>query len=80
MKDNVMAGPACAAAALPVSTKMPAPIMAPMPSATKLSADKERVSGTPLCEVSLWTSGSSASASKTESGLRTQIFAITFPH
>jgi len=59
---------------------MPAPIMAPMPSATRLSADKVRLSGTPSCVVSACTSGSSASASNTESGLRTQIFAMTFPH
>ena len=75
-----MAGPALAAAACPVSTKMPAPMMAPMPSATRLSADKVRLSGTPSCVVSACTSGSSASASNTESGLRTQIFAMTFPH
>ena len=75
-----MAGPALAAAACPVRTKMPAPIMAPMPSATRLSADKVRLSGTPSCVVSACTSGSSASASNTESGLRTQIFAMTFPH
>ena len=30
--DSTTAGPACAAAAWPVSTKMPVPMMAPMPS------------------------------------------------
>ena len=76
MNDKVIAGPALAAAACPVRTKMPAPMMAPMPSATRLAADKVRLSGTPVCVVSACTSGSSASASSTASDLRAQIFAM----
>ena len=37
-----MAGPANCAAAVPVSTKMPAPMMAPMPSSTRLLAVSAR--------------------------------------
>ena len=37
-----MAGPAYCAAAWPVSTKMPAPISAPMPSEVTLNSDSER--------------------------------------
>ena len=33
MKEMTMAGPACCAAASPVSTKMPVPMMPPMPNA-----------------------------------------------
>src|ERR1039458_724061 len=38
------AGPAAVAAAVPVSTKIPAPIMAPMPSVIKFSAPSDRLS------------------------------------
>src|SRR6266545_4877877 len=38
------AGPACSAAAWPVSTKMPAPMMAPMPSVIRLSGVSARFS------------------------------------
>src|SRR5436309_16130477 len=38
------AGPACSAAAWPVSTKMPAPMMAPMPSVMRLSGPSARFS------------------------------------
>src|SRR6266550_3307032 len=38
------AGPACSAAAWPVRTKMPAPMMAPMPSVIKLSGVSARFS------------------------------------
>ena len=41
-----MAGPAVCAAAVPVSTKMPAPMMAPMPSIVRLSAPSARLSVT----------------------------------
>src|SRR5436190_278127 len=39
-----MAGPACCAAASPVSTKMPVPMMAPMPSVTRLIGPRTRLS------------------------------------
>src|SRR5882762_1790161 len=38
------AGPACSAAAWPVSTKIPAPMMAPMPSVIRLSGVSARFS------------------------------------
>jgi hypothetical protein len=41
-----MAGPALAAAAWPMSTKMPAPMMLPTPSAIRLQAVSVRRSGT----------------------------------
>src|ERR1700743_288147 len=41
--DSVTAGPALAAAACPVNTKMPAPMIAPIPRATRSSADNERL-------------------------------------
>ena len=50
------------AAACPVSTKMPAPMMAPMPSATRLVAVSVRLSGTPPWVTRAWTSVSCASA------------------
>ena len=40
--DNAIAGPAKFAAATPVSEKIPAPMMAPMPSATSCPAPSER--------------------------------------
>src|SRR5258708_31417039 len=43
-KLSATAGPACSAAACPVSVKMPAPITAPMPSVIRLSALSERLS------------------------------------
>ena len=59
-----MAGPAFSAAALPVSTKMPAPMMAPIPSATRLVAVSVRLSGTPSWATISWTSGSFARESR----------------
>src|SRR5882757_5693716 len=41
--DSTTAGPACAAAARPVSTKMPVPMMAPMPSSTRSVAVSVRL-------------------------------------
>ena len=38
MNDSTSAGPAWLAAAVPVSTKMPVPMMAPMPSITSIFA------------------------------------------
>jgi hypothetical protein len=73
---NVIAGPALAAAACPVSTKMPAPIMAPTPSETRLTALSVRLSGTPSWVVKAWTSGSPASASRAASDFRAQTLAM----
>src|SRR3990170_232161 len=44
MNESVTAGPACSAAAMPVSTKIPAPMMAPMPSMVRLTAPSARLS------------------------------------
>src|SRR5437763_6621389 len=41
--DSTTAGPALAAAARPVSTKMPVPMMAPMPSSTRSVAVNVRL-------------------------------------
>src|SRR5215212_6641471 len=41
--DNTTAGPAWAAAARPVSTKIPVPMMAPMPSRVRSTAVSERL-------------------------------------
>src|SRR5690348_13222706 len=42
MYDRMIAGPANCAAAAPVSTKMPAPMIAPIPSVMRLVAPKAR--------------------------------------
>ncbi len=42
--DRTMAGPACIAAACPVSTKMPVPMMAPMPSIVRSTGPRTRLS------------------------------------
>src|SRR5437660_4625691 len=42
--ESTIAGPACCAAASPVSTKMPVPMMAPMPSVTRLRGPSTRLS------------------------------------
>ena len=42
--DSTIAGPAYCAAAWPVSTKMPVPMMAPMPSVTRLIGPSTRFS------------------------------------
>ena len=42
--DNGTAGPACSAAACPVSTKIPAPMIAPMPRAVRFSGPRVRFS------------------------------------
>src|SRR6476620_5922141 len=42
MKEYTIAGPAYWAAAVPVSTKMPAPMIAPMPSVVRFSAPRAR--------------------------------------
>src|SRR5512143_1575801 len=42
--DSGTAGPACRAAARPVSTKMPAPMIAPIPSIVRFSAPSVRFS------------------------------------
>src|SRR5262245_53176685 len=79
MNDKAMAGPALAAAACPVSTKMPAPMIAPTPRAMRLTADKVRFSGMLSWVVSAWTSGSSASALSTAIGFRAHRFAMARP-
>ena len=43
--DNTTAGPACAAAAWPVRTKMPVPMMAPMPSRVRSIGPSTRFNG-----------------------------------
>ena len=43
-KESTIAGPAYCAAALPVSTKMPAPMIAPMPSIVRFVALSARFS------------------------------------
>src|SRR3989442_4381359 len=40
--ESTIAGPACCAAASPVSTKMPVPMIAPMPSVTRLRGPSTR--------------------------------------
>ena len=52
---------------------MPAPMIAPMPSETRLTAERLRLSGTPSWAVSACISGSSASASNAIIGLRAVI-------
>jgi hypothetical protein len=42
-KESNTAGPAFRAAAVPVSTKMPVPIMAPMPSVVRFNGPKARL-------------------------------------
>jgi len=42
MNEITMPGPAYCAAALPVRTKIPAPMMAPMPSVVRLSGPRAR--------------------------------------
>ena len=44
MKEIMIAGPAYCAAARPVSTKIPVPMMQPMPNRTRLRAPSERFS------------------------------------
>src|SRR6185437_6038119 len=48
MKASASPGPAWLAAAVPVRTKMPVPMMAPMPSATRAVAERQRLSLTPV--------------------------------
>src|SRR5688572_24983363 len=43
--DSTTAGPACAAAAWPVSTKMPVPMMAPIPRSVRSTGPSTRLSG-----------------------------------
>ena len=42
--ESTIAGPACSAAASPVNTKIPVPMMAPMPSVTRLRGPRTRFS------------------------------------
>src|SRR5579863_4392738 len=51
--DSMMAGPAYSAAADPVSTKIPAPMIAPIPSDTRLTGPNARFSPcSPVSEAS----------------------------
>ena len=53
-KERTIAGPAYCAAALPVSTKMPAPMIAPMPSIVRFVAESARLSvPDPVCAASV---------------------------
>src|SRR5262249_8362064 len=74
--DTMIAGPALAAAAWPVSTKMPAPMMAAIPSVTRLMAERQRRSGTLSAAVGACASGALASASSVAIGLRIQRLAM----
>ncbi len=74
-----MAGPALVAAAWPVSTKMPAPMMQPMPSETRLHAESVRFNGTPPCATKACTSVSSASAWSRAIGFLIRIFGTLSP-
>src|SRR5579871_4320104 len=47
-KDSSTAGPACSAAAVPAMTKMPAPMISPMPSMMRLAGPRERCSSCSL--------------------------------
>ena len=47
MKEMTIAGPACWAAARPVSTKMPVPMMPPMPKAISAGIPSARTSCLP---------------------------------
>src|SRR5687768_7131951 len=58
MNASTMAGPAYCAAALPVSTKIPVPMIAPMPSATRLTDPRVRLR---VCVPSLDASACSSS-------------------
>ncbi len=49
MNEIMIAGPANCAAARPVSTKMPVPMMQPMPSSTRLVAPSDRLSSPCSC-------------------------------
>src|ERR1700685_4581927 len=70
-KEMPTAGPECSAATLPVSTKMPAPTVAPMPM--QVSAN------TPMLRGSAVTSPATpACAHRSLTGLRAQIFAQIF--
>ncbi len=50
--DSTIAGPACWAAASPVSTKMPVPMMPPMPKAIRAGTPNARFKL--LSEASFW--------------------------
>src|SRR5262245_49390927 len=56
--EMTIAGPALAAAVWPLSTKMPVPMIAPMPRATRLSEPRTRRRPWPACEVATsWSIG-----------------------
>src|SRR3954466_13913305 len=66
----MMAGPPNCAAAAPVSTKMPAPMIAPIPSVTRLVA--------PSARLRLCSPASDASTISASSGFVAKRFAIQF--
>src|SRR5688572_27344597 len=53
MYETMMAGPAWLAAAVPVSTKIPVPMIPPMPSRVRSHADRLRRSARSPCSTSL---------------------------
>src|SRR4029078_10732635 len=73
-KESAIAGPALVAAAWPVSTKMPAPMMQPIPREIRLHAESVRFKGTPPWVTKAWTSVSSASALSTAIDFLAKIF------
>src|SRR5260370_42708766 len=75
-----MAGAAWAAAAWPVSTNMPAPMMLPIPSAIRLIADSVRLSGTPPWVISSCVATSAASACNTAFGFLSHNFGMLLPY
>jgi hypothetical protein len=74
-----MAGPAWAAAAWPVSTNMPAPMMLPIPSAIRLMADSVRLSGTLPRVTGSCVARSAASACNTAIGFLFHNFDMRLP-
>src|SRR6476469_3281060 len=77
-KERAIAGPALVAAAWPVSTKIPAPMMQPIPREIRLHAESVRFKGTPPWVTKAWASVSSASALSTAIDFLAKIF-DTFP-
>src|SRR6476660_5103556 len=73
-KESAIAGPALVAAAWPVSTKIPAPMMQPIPREIRLHAESVRFKGTPPWVTKAWTSVSSASALSTAIDFLAKIF------
>src|SRR5207237_10465883 len=60
--ESVTAGSAYSAAACPVSTKVPAPMMPPTPNATRLSADSVRLRGRTSASSFAWDASATSSS------------------